>query len=244
MRSHWMLAALVPLLVAPLAGAHAQRPRAAVSGSVTDATTGRSLEGVTVRFGDDTAVVTDRRGGFQIKSVPVGDYEVRVSRVGYRPKTLEFAVDPDDRRLYLVVALEPLPVELEPVVVRGDTSSIVAYGEMADFYRRKRMGFGRFITRQDIDRRNPFRVTDLLWGVPGTWIRYNAYGQAVVNFRGFSRCQPAVYLDHMRVPLDFGFALDELVQPQDVEGMEVYNGYAMTPAEFWGGCGAIVIWTR
>ncbi len=242
-----MLSVFIFAVLAPLAGARAQQPpRVTVSGSVTDATSRRGVAGVTVWLADGLTSATSSDGQFEIRRVPVGVYQVRVSRIGYRAKTLQVPVAADDRRIFVVVALEPLPIQLEPVVIRGDTNTIVAYGRMADFYRRKRLGFGRFITRQDIERRNPFRVSDLLWGIPGAWIRYGLYGQPVISFRGYSGlrgCQPAVYLDYMRMPSDFG-SVDDWVLPQDVEGIEIYTGFTITPMEFYGGCGAIVIWTR
>lgn len=247
MRSHGLVAALVVPLLVSASEARAQQPKATVAGSVADATSRRGLEGVTISVGDGLTGVSRSRGQFEIKHVPVGTHQVRVSRIGYRAKTFEVPVAADDRTIYLTVSLEPLPVELDPVVIRGDTNTVVAYGRMADFYRRKRMGWGRFITRQDIERWNPFRVSDVLRTQPGVWIRHNGYGQAEVSFRGYGAlrpCPPAIYLDHMRVPGDFGFGIDDWVLPQDVEGIEIYNGFSITPAEFWGGCGAIVIWTR
>ncbi len=187
MRPNRFLAVLACSLVMPIAGARAQRPRATVSGSVTDATSQRPIDGVTVSFADGLTGVSRGRGRFEIKHVPVGTYQVRVARIGCRAKTFEVPVAAADRTIYLSVSLEPLPVELEPVVVRGDTTTVVAYGRMADFYRRKRQGFGRFITRQDIERRTPFRVSNLLWTIPGTWIRYDQFGQPVVSFRGYQR---------------------------------------------------------
>lgn len=238
---------LALVLATPDAGARAQQPRATVSASVTDATSRRPIDGVRVTLADGLTGVSRGRGRFEIKHVPVGTYQVRVARIGYRAKTFEVPVAADDRTIYLTVSLEPLPVELEPVVIRGDTTTVVAYGRMVDFYRRKRLGFGRFITRQDIERRNPFRVSDLLWTVPGVWMRYDRYGQPLVSFRGYSSwryCPPAVYLDYVRMPANFGFSVDDWVLPQDIEGIEVYNGLTITPVEFYGGCGAIVIWTR
>ena len=249
MRRHrFLFFFFVPLaLLAPMHAAAGQQPKATVTGSVSDATTGRAVEGVTVWLADSLSSVTRSRGQFEIRRVPVGTYRVRVSRIGYRAKTFEIPIAADDRNLYLTISLEPLPVELEPVEVRGDTSTVVAYGRMADFYRRKRQGFGRYFTRRDIERRNPFRVSDLLWTVPGVWMRYDQYGQPLVSFRGYSLfrlCPPAGHLDYVRMPADFGFTVDDWVLPQDIEGIEVYNGRTITPVEFSGGCGAIVIWTR
>ena len=204
------------------------------------------MPGATVSLSDSLVVVTDRGGGFDVRQVPWGWYQVVVTRIGYRSKAVDVAVAGDPSGIFLAISLEPLPVELEPVVIRGDTATVVAYGRMADFFRRKRAGWGQFITRQDIERRNPIRVTDLLWGTPGVWMSYDRWGQAVVSFRGRisrgGRCYPAIYIDNHRLPGDL--SLDEWVWPQVVEGIEIYRSAVTTPLESPGGCGAVVVWTR
>lgn len=225
---------------------------ALVQGAVTDATSRRRVVGVTVSFGEGLTAVTDGRGRFEIKNLPTGTYHVRLSRIGYRLKTFDLPLGERDAKdaIFLDVSLEPLPVELEPLEVRGDTSTIVAYGRLADFYRRRRMGMGgRFFARQDIDRRNPLYVSDLLRTVPGAWFTYDRWGDQYISFRSFGRgrCSATLWLDGVRVPQGFG-GVDAWVLPHDVEGIEVYNSDLTTPAELWGsfggGCGTIAIWTR
>jgi outer membrane cobalamin receptor len=104
-----------------------------------------------------------------------------------------------------------------------------------------------FITRDDIERRGPFRVSDLL-GDRG-WLEYaDGHGVAVVNRR--TQSEPAVYLDGHRLVEECKHGAAEavnLVHPGDVEGIEIYSGPATTPAEFSGStarCGVIAIWTR
>jgi hypothetical protein len=213
---------------------------------VSDGRSGEGVPGATVSLAEGLSVVTGGRGEFEIRQVPWGWYQIVVARIGYRSKAVDVAVAGDPSGIYLAVTLEPLPVELEPVVIRGDTATVVAYGRMADFFRRKRAGWGQFITRQDIERMTPLRITDLLWGAPGVWMTYDRWGQAVVFFRGQlsrgGRCFPAIYIDRHRLPGDL--SLDEWVWPDAVEGIEIYRSAVTTPPEFSGGCGAIVVWTR
>lgn len=58
---------------------------AALKGTVTDASTGETLSGVTVKTGD-TGTSTDVSGTYEI-SLPAGNYEVTFTFVGYEPKT-------------------------------------------------------------------------------------------------------------------------------------------------------------
>lgn len=142
------------------------------------------------------------------------------------------------------VIVAPLAQSLATVIVRGDRR-FEDYGRLAGFYqRRSRSSGGHFITRTQIEQRNPAQLTDLFRSVPGARI-YSSTFTSVVRFRGM-RCAPLVWLDGF--PATAGeFDLDAL-DPYIVEGIEVYLGVATVPPEFrWvrggGSCGAIVIWT-
>jgi len=58
-----------------------------LSGTVTDAATGRALQGVTVTIGS-TQVVTDASGNYTITGIPVGTYTVTFVKSGYNTLTL------------------------------------------------------------------------------------------------------------------------------------------------------------
>jgi hypothetical protein len=248
MRSCRFITLCLVAFLLPFSRASSQGLTARVRGMVSDGRSGERVPGATVSLAEGLSAVTDRGGEFEIRQVPWGWYNVVVTRIGYRSKAVEVAVAGDPSGIFLAISLEPLPVELEPVVIRGDTATVVAYGRMADFFRRKRAGWGEFLTRQDIERSNAFRVTDLLWGMPGVWVTYDRWGQPVIFFRGAlsrgGRCYPAIFIDYHRLPSDM--SLDEWVMPHVVEGIEVYRSAVTTPPEFWarGACGAIVIWTR
>jgi hypothetical protein len=144
----------------------------------------------------------------------------------------------------LLVELAPVAPLLTPVVVRADR--VVSSGPFAGFHQRRASGFGRFFTRQEIERAAPMRTTDLLRMVPGVRLGRNNLATPSIRFRG-STCDPEVVLDGMTlgpVMLD----LDALA-PNSIEGMEVYSGAATVPTEFKkgfgrSGCGMIVVWTR
>lgn len=68
--------------------ARAQQATAAISGTVVDAT-GGGVPGATVRVksletGATRTVTTDERGGFQVLALPVGGYEIRVDKSGFK----------------------------------------------------------------------------------------------------------------------------------------------------------------
>ncbi|HEX9579979.1 MAG TPA: TonB-dependent receptor plug domain-containing protein [Gemmatimonadales bacterium] len=144
-------------------------------------------------------------------------------------------------------------MRLGEVVVEGDRT-IIAFGRLAEFYRRRRSGFGRFITSWDIERRRPFYVSDLLRQVPGLSVTYGGFGRPVVRSRrgmsGFGgSCSPMVFLDGMRLAQDpdLGMELDDVTVPEHVAGIEIYTGPAQVPPEFnvsGSQCGVIAVWTK
>ncbi len=237
-------ARLIGLLVL-IAGA---APTAAqtITGHLLDASSGAPIAGGTLRLlsEDSTiaSVVTDDAGAFLLDAGAGGTYQLHAERIGYRT-----AVTPAIELL----AGDTLTVEYRLAVdaVALNPIRVVAYsrhppGPLGGFYeRQRRNAFGSFITRTEIDRRHPVRTTDLLQALPGVRVVHSARaGGAVVLLRG--SCRPQVYLDGVPIGLA-GMSIDALVQPMDLEGIEVYRGPAETPVEFArSACGALVLWTR
>ena len=58
-------------------------------------------------------------------------------------------------------------------------------------------------------------------------------------------CVPTLFLDGVQSPI-FNGTIDDLVDPSDVEGIEVYAHSSSVPIQFsyGNGCGVIVVWTR
>jgi hypothetical protein len=73
-------------------------------------------------------------------------------------------------------------VRLAEVVVEGDRT-IIAFGKLADFFRRRRTGQGTFMTDWEIRQRNAFYTTDLLRRVPGMSVTFNSWGRPVLRSR-------------------------------------------------------------
>jgi TonB family protein len=186
---------------------------------------------------------SNAEGGFRLTNVPVGTLTLGVRRLGFVPRTVSVAIVPLETAA-LSVVITPLAQSLETVVVRGERR-FEDHGRLAGFYRRRsRSSGGQFITREQIDRRNPAQLTDLFRGVAGARVQ-TSRSTNVVRFRGM-RCAPLVWIDGFPATAA-EFDLDAL-DPYIIEAIEVYLGVATVPPEFrWvrggGSCGAIVIWT-
>jgi TonB family protein len=232
------------LVVAPVAlCAQDAIPRGTVSGVVRDSS-GGGIGGAEVSVaGTGLRTHTNSQGEFRLTNVPAGSVTVGVRRLGFVPAVTTIVIGANEAAAVSVV-VAPLAQALATVIVRGDRR-FADYGRLAGFYqRRSRSSGGHFITRDQIDQRNPGQLTDLFRNVPGARIHSSTFSN-VVRFRGM-RCAPLVWLDGF--PATAGeFDLDAL-DPYIIEGIEVYLGVATVPPEFrWvrggGSCGAIVIWT-
>jgi hypothetical protein len=235
---------VVPTLLALAAGA----PTAAqtVSGQLLDTDTRQPIAAATMSLlRDDSAlvsVVTDSAGGFVLRAPKAGSYRLRAGRIGYRAAEtppLELAAGDT---LRVEFRLSVAAVALNPITVVGYSRR--PSGELGGFYDRMRRGLGgQFVTREQIDERMPIFTTDLLRTMAGVSVTPSPRGSgSIVRLRG--GCIPSVYLDGVPIGL-LGMTIDDLIQPMNLEGIELYRGPAETPVEFArNACGAIVLWTR
>jgi hypothetical protein len=226
---------------------------ARVVGRVLGEESGRGIERAEVRLIRGTIDLgrpTDGWGYFAFPSVPAGDYELVVSHIAYGTRRDSIAIE--GGQLYdLELRLSMRPIELEPLVVEAVRWQVSP--RLWSFYERVDHGQGSYITRDEIERRQPLRVTHLIGELPGVSI-INRPGPSdyivLSRYRRFDPsgrpgpCLPIVYLDGYRVG---GDSLDDLVFPSDVEGVEIYKGLAEYPGEFASPdarCGVIAVWTR
>lgn len=219
---------------------------ARLQGTVTDRETGapiaqvaiilRMSRGATQPGAELAPRLTNEQGLFVFPAVQPGMYTIEISRIGY--ETLRDSLEIEaNTELRMLVKMSVLAVELEPITV----TAWVRTGQMAGFYERRRTGLGTYITREDIEARNPLYVSDLLRTTPGVRVvPLASRGGGDVRLRG--GCRPEVFVDGVLTA--GGLAIDDFLGVQDVEAIEVYRG-PETPAQFKAGsCGAVVVWTR
>lgn len=242
--SRYAAAALAALVVSLAFPASAARAQGRIDGVVRD-TAGTGVVGAQIRVaGSNVRAESDEQGAFTLLSVPAGRTELQVRRLGFAPETQSVDVG-NGAMAKVTIVLHEVAREIAPVVVRAQKEHQYT-GYLAGFYQRRDRGFGRFITSEQIDRRNPRRLTDMLRTIPGITISPDRVGGSRVRIRGNS-CWPAVWLDGMpAVAAEFDV---DGVDPGDVAGMEIYSGASEVPVEYvvpFGptACGTILIWTK
>ena len=214
-----------------------------INGTIRDAA-GIPVVGAQISVGGTALVAeSDERGEFKLAKAAAGETSIRVRRIGYRPDTARVNVLAG-QTVPVEIVLDRVAVELVPLVVYGRRN---VAGRMAGFYDRLSRGNGHFMTREQIERRNPHNMTDLFRMIPGARVEPTRFGDGRVRFRG-ARSAPLVWLDG--TPLYAGeFNLDT-VDPRSFEGIEIYSGPSSVPAEFQGNrtmssaSGTIILWSR
>lgn len=236
--------------VAAASAARAQS-RARVEGFAVEPSTGLGIPNVEVRLlGTDRVVRTDSLGAFRL-SVDAGHYLVRATRLGFGPRSVSLDAAAGDT-LTVSIEMDVLPVQLSEVLVKAREERY--RGKMAGFADRMRTSAApraSFITREEIERRAPRQISDMV---------QERGGRVASCFRAATIYVDGVMLVPDQIgapvrgrrtePIQRDLRLDH-IPPQEIEAMEVYGGPAVAPAEYSGtvapgmqpGC-IVLIWTR
>jgi len=236
----------------------------ALAGVVLDSVSQSPVIGARLVLLDSTGTalavtVTSTAGSFSFNLPHVGQYRLLVSRIGYPSITTKrFIVDSAfTARFSLSLPSTPLTLDTVTVIATG-VEQRLQYLADAGFYRRQKNGFGHYLTRADIDKRDPLIMSDLLHDMPGVRVTCTGARHCDVTMRAATtmfmrgKCQPSVVLDGALlraggVGSRGDLSLDDLINPFNVEALEVYSGPEGVPVQYSGylsPCGAIIIWSR
>ncbi len=218
----------------------------AVLGTVTDSRTGEPIPAAVVTLDGTASVATNISGNFRLSDVTPGTHLLYVKRIGFKRGLINLDLPGDQTGVELDIRLDPVPVELPEVVVEGERT-LYAYGRLRDFYERRNKGIGHFVTRWDIERRQPRVASAMLAGISSLRIVPGPLGRNRIELsdQSLSCRTPLLFLDGTLIR---GGNPDEILTPQDIEGMEIYTRVNEVPPEFsiqaGAACGVIAVWTR
>jgi hypothetical protein len=166
----------------------------------------------------------------------------------------------------LTIGLHPRPVAMEPLRVDVDAARPL-WLVRAGFYRREKAGGGIFISREDIDKKNPSRLSEMFVGRaevsvadanpsplqpiqavhPPPGVPHDCpMGNASLCRRpqDTGPCPVQYLVDGQPVPLILGV---DTFHPKDVAAIEAYFHASDIPPQFNVGnaaCGLINIWLK
>ena len=222
--------------------------RRTVTGVVVDSSR-NALPYVNVQVGSNRVITSDS-GRFTLRESGRSSFRILLLRIGFQPVEVTVPAGSDTS---LIVVMTPVAVRLSTVQVLGEQMSSKL--ELRGYYDRMRdvergINRGYFITPEDLERRKPNFITQMLEGYPS--VRVDALrGLPYAQILGTGRCRMTVYLDGTRVigKLNPGGeeAINMLVKPGEIAGAEVYPRGVGAPPQYQelnGSCGIVLIWTR
>jgi hypothetical protein len=213
-----------------------------IEGTVTDRSTRDPLANVEVRLHSGVGHqplqrVTNERGSFFFPPVGSGRHQLEFVHIGYATLRHVVEVQPGSET-HVTVELAPALIVMEPLVVTVTRRSRL---ESNGFYDRRRTASGTFITREQIEARQPHYLSDLLRGVQSLRAVELAEGRGA-TLLGRGGCPPTYFLDGIR--LVEGASLDLTIPPEHLEAIEVYGSSGVPPQYSGSHCGSIVMWSR
>jgi hypothetical protein len=228
--------------------------------SASQATLGRGIVRGTVRSLDDEALggarievpvtgafsVTKPDGLFSI-DVPSGTQVIVIRRLGFEPVSVQVNVT-SHLPVELNVTLGITPNILDPVLVTARRNYVL---EKQGFLKRMGSARGTYITHEDVEKRKPFVLTDLLRDVPGIRVTHTLRGSIVGSDRTRSTMMGTddgctrLWVDGSEWSRVMPGDLDAYISTRDLAGLEVYRP-GTAPAEFNSsdGCVTLVAWTQ
>ena len=209
---------------------------------------GRPVAGVEIVLADSVArTFTDDSGAFVLARALIGRVHFTARRVGYRPVDAMLDLRENENK-EVRIELESIAEALDSVVVKGRRTS----ARMAEFWNRRELGVGAFITPEELALRHPSRASDMLRTVAGVRVGGDnmngrpaiSMGRTPVGTSFTADCRVNYYVDGSWVPPGT-FHLDD-IPPLAIEAIEIYRGAAEIPVRFrqrQTACGLIVVWT-
>ena len=185
---------------------------------------------------------TDSVGRFLLAALPAGALDLTFRRLAFEPVIVTIDLPADDTT-EVEVKLTVVAQRLTGVVVNDRAPKKRV---LEGFETRRRQGIGYFMTRAQIEKRDPRLLSDMLRMIPGTILIAGEAGRITLRFtRSARNCPPQFFVDGIQAS---GMGIDDIA-PGDVEGVEIFAGAAGLPSEYGrmrstSNCGTVLIWTR
>jgi hypothetical protein len=231
----------------PAPGVKTKTGDALVKGRVTDVSN-KPVEGAQVQIEQDgLSAITSSDGTFQISDARAGTRTITVRKLGFEPAQMTVDLKQNGTADVKLKLGKFVPI-LKTVEISALRNQAL---ERNGFATRRHRGEGDYITPEDIARRAPIRVNDLLRGVPYLHFTRLWNGKDVVSGRptiaGGSNGCVRYYVDNI-LWVNTIDSPDEFYHPSEIGAIEVYKPN-LAPPQFMAfsatgqACYVIVLWT-
>ncbi|MDD5765395.1 MAG: TonB-dependent receptor [Candidatus Marinimicrobia bacterium] len=201
-------------------------PQGIVRGLITDSLTTKHLVGANVFLvGTALGSASDLEGSFRIESVPAGNYQLRVSYIGYSNKEYEIVV-PKDKTVIVNVMMTPDVIRGQEVIVQGQ-----AIGQAAAINQQVTSNtIINVVSEEKIKELPDANAAEAIGRLPGVSILRSGGEANKVILRGLEDKFTNITIDGVKIPptdaTGRGVDLSTLSQ-SSLAGIELYK--AVTP---------------
>lgn len=181
-------------------------PPGVLRGTVTDQA-GRPIQRALVQIvPGGHEVATDRTGLFEFTGRAPGLYVLSVRALGYTRRLINAETTSEagwTGRIALSLVVQELP-ELEARVNAWKPAEYAGTSRYDGYFMRRRLGFGTFFDRDDLDRISAIHLTQVLQHAPGWRVAWNPPGSPTPTTLRITRCATdnppdvAVYVNGIR----------------------------------------------
>lgn len=217
---------------------------ASLTGRVVNAAD-KPLAGANVEvFGAASKTVTDSNGNFSLRNLPSGTQTLVVRKLLFAAVT-----QPVDLSTRATQTTKVLMQQAPPVLPTVAVKATGAAKGLADvgYDRRKKMGLGHFMDRQQIEEKIPTYMTDIFTTTPGIRVDYSSGQPVLTGTRGTTGNGCVNYVvDGTPYSEASPGDINDFMHPNEVEAVEVYSDVD-TPAEYakpGTSCTTVIIWTK
>lgn len=187
-----------------------------ISGKIKTTDTDEILGGANINLlGTSRGTISNQKGEFQLRKVPVGVQKIRIRYIGYQEKIQEVTII-ENETINLTIKLMPAIIQTQGVLV---TSSRYEK-ELADVSLPVTI-----VTSKQIDNTAPLTLVDAMKSEPGLALSRDGIWGTRLVVRGLSRNNLVTLIDGNRLESATDLAADlAMIDVNDIERIEVIRG--------------------
>lgn len=198
------------------ADGRADQPNGVIKGKVTDAGSGKPLPGTNITVvGTNLGAAAGKDGEFVIRRVPQGEYQLKVTRIGYEPKIAQAVVTANGKVYFQFKLREDLFQMQQIVVTATRTKKLMEDVPVVT----------ELIGREEIDEKGAENLAEVLEDRPGITIESGSEGGKFLYMNGVDSRRILVLVDGIPLAgkLNNRIQLD-LIDSDKIDHIEIVKG--------------------
>lgn len=204
---------LLAIILIPVLN-NAQIQTSILKGKISDSKTNEVLADAIVFISYNFMNNTNGDGEFLIKNIPFGEYDLKVSRIGY--KSVEKKISISEKTKELNISLEPSLIRLNDIIVSSDRNEHFVKNSVYSV---------NVISNELIEEKSFNTVSDALSKETGISLMRDGIWGTEINIRGLSKENIVALIDGNRVSTSTDVSARlSMIDMNDIDRVEVIKG--------------------